>query len=213
MEVVDGILGPKLDPAGGLECGEAGLKANFPAAVGESPDACNGLEIRGNGLYAPCPDAVTGIVSNDSVNNDLIDGAGLAIAAPGGPYMFGAGAANTLANPLCCDVSGIIAIRAGGLYLDAADGFYGKCHLEIDANGTGWVPAVPDTTIVFENQSGSNLHTAFNNLVDENHIVIPASGSITYTARVVVTVIAGSGTLTGLIQFEYVLTCPQTGCC
>jgi hypothetical protein len=213
LDVVDGVLLPKLKADGGIVCDGDGLHVVFPAGVvvpGVSPDACNGFVLRGNGYYSPCPDAVTGIIQNDSINNDLLP---LAITAGGGPYTFTSGTANTLSNPLCCDVSGIIAIRAGGLFLDAANTFYGSCHMQVNPNGAGLVNASPDTTKVFENKSGSNLHTDFNGFVDENHIVIPAGGSITYAAALVVDCVAGSGTLSGVIKFEYVITLPQSGCC
>jgi hypothetical protein len=211
FEVIDGILEHKLDPAGNITCGAAGLAVAIPAVLDPiSPDACNGVERRGNGLYVPCPDAVTGIIQNDSVNNDLLP---LAVSGVNNTYTFSSGGGNTIANPLCCDVSGIIAIRAGGLYLEAADGFYGSCKLQINPNGVGLVDCSPDTTMVFENQSGSTVHTSFNNFVDENWISIPAGGSITYAAALVVFVNTGAGTLSGNIKFEYVLTLPQTECC
>lgn len=211
MEVVDGVLGPKLAPAGGITCEADGLTVTFPAVADPaiSGDACNGVVHRGDGLWSPCPDAVTGVIQNDSINNDLLP---LGIAGDA-VYTFTSGAGNTIENPLCCDVSGIIAIRAGGLYLDAADGFYGTARLQINPDGAGLQECSPDTTMVFENQQGTNIHTAFNNFVDENVIVIPAGGSITYAAALVVHAIAGSGTLSGTIKFEYVLTLPPSGCC
>ena len=211
LTVVDGVLEIKLDPAGNITCGADGLAVPGGVTVpGVSPDDCNGFELRGNGYYSPCPDSVSGVIQNDSVNNDLLP---LAISTAGaGTYTFTTGS-NTIENPLCCEVSGIIAIRAGGLYLDAADGFYGTARLQVNPNGGGLIDASPDTTVVFENQQGVNIHTAFNGFVDENIIVIPALSSITYAAALVVHVNAGTGTLSGLIKFEYVLTLPQSGCC
>lgn len=214
MEVVDGVLGPKLKTDGGLVCDGDGLHVVFPAGVvvpGVSPDACNGFALRGNGYYSPCPDAITGLAQA----TNTVDPVTMPLSVPGSSnnYLWKSGIIS-ITNTLCCEVSGTISIRAGGLYLAADDGFYGQANLDVNPNGTGMVPAFPDTTQVFENQSGGVLHTSFNNFVDENWLTIAAGATVTYQAAVNLFVSAApGGTMTGTIGFEFNWTCPQTGCC
>ena len=193
LEVVDGLLQVELDPAGGITCGAGGLVANFPAP----PESV-------------CPDAVTGLQQATNTVDPVT--MPLAVSSGGGTFVWKSGVI-TISNPLDCEVSGTISIRAGGLYLEANDGFYGQAQLLVNPDGGGLVPAYPDTMMVFENQSGGVLHSAFNNLVDENLLVVPGAGSVTYQAAVEIGMFAGTGTVSGTIGFEFNWTLPQTGCC
>lgn len=205
----DGILEVQRRPGGGIECDSTGL---FATPVVKSPDECNGFEIRGNGYYSPCPKTVGAVIQNDSVNNDLLPFNSM---VNGGEYSFTSGPSSVIGNTLCCAVRGIIAIRAGGLYLDAVNGFYGSARLQVNQGGGGLVDANPDTTMVFENKSGSNVHTSFNNLVDENVIEIPGHSTSSIAAAVVVHVNLGGvgSTLSGFIRFEYVMSLPMNCTC
>jgi fiber protein len=211
LEVVDGALGVKLDPAGGITCDADGLAVTFPASEAISPDDDNGLERRGNGLYAPCPSAVAGAVNQASINNDVLP---LTIPTVAEATYDFSGSTITITNPHPCLVAGRIGIRGGGLYLTASTAFYGQCRLMVDVDGAGFAAANPDTAMVFENTSGGNLRTAFNTFVDDNLLTIAPGDSVTYNARLSVLVHnnGANSTLSGEVRFEYVWTLPQCCC-
>jgi hypothetical protein len=208
FEVVDGILQLQVDPAGGLECGVSGLKANFPAAPGASPDACNGFEVRGNGLYAPCPDAVVGV--HQWVGSEVNP---LEVSSAGDGIFDWPSSLATIANGLCCDVGGRISSRAGGIRLQMNDGFRAVCDLQVNINGGGWATAVPATTIYCENSQGVDINIGLNNLLDENYLVVAAGASATYEARIHLDVSAGTADAFGIPAVEINWVMPQTGCC
>jgi hypothetical protein len=210
FEVIDGVLGPKLDPAGGITCGAAGLAISASSLDPISPDACNGLARRGNGLYAPCPDAISGGQGTGSPQQGDLP---LVFAgASDDSYTFLSDVVS-ITNTTCCAVGGKISLRCGGAYLDCADDFYGSAHLEVNINGAGLGQCTPDTTMVFENRQGVNVHTAFNNMVDDNYLAIAAGATVTYQAAFVFFANTGSGTLSGTLGFEFVWVLPQIGCC
>lgn len=208
FEVVDGILQHKLDPAGHMTCGAAGLAVSIPGILDPiSPDACNGISRRGNGLYSNCPDTITGAVNN----TDAI--APVTVSTGGAGTFDWPQDVVTVNNTLCCDVGGRISTRAGGIRLLTHTGFYCEANLDININGGGWGAAAPDTAIVFENQTGSDVHTALNGFLDENFLAISAGGSVTYQGRIHLHVLAGTADATGEIGVEINWVLPQINCC
>jgi len=220
-----GVLELQLKSGGGLVCDGDGLSVAFPSVDALdpiSPDACNGIARRGNGLYAPCPDASTGTANCTLANLDY-DPAPPTPPDTQNEYEFVStsavtdqgtvGGVVTMTNPTCCQITGRIGVRAGGLYGLAQDGFYGAAELRVNQGGGGLTGAGPDTHIVFENQCGSPVHTSFNNMVDENWIVIDPGDTFTYAASILFLVYAGNIHLSGTINFEFNWVLVQTGCC
>lgn len=201
LEVVDGLLAVDLAAGGGILCGDDGLYVSTSVLDPISPDACNGIVRRGNGLYSPCPKALAFGIDTGSPQQGAVGAVTAGVGPSTNTYGFTSDAI-VIDNPLCCAVKGKITIRAGGLFLAANDGFYGDAHLEVKIN-TDPYGVFPSNTMVFENQSGGVLRTGFNGLQDDNYLAIAAGGSVTYQAQILVNVHEGNGTLSGTIGFEF----------
>jgi hypothetical protein len=208
FEVVDGVLQLQIDPAGGLTCGGAGLAVSETTLDPISPDACNGIVRRGNGLYAPCPQA--------SANAHLWNPGAITpfTMSTGGDATFRwPSDSATIANTACCNVGGRVSVRFGGLRVLAHNGFHAEAHLDVNINGGGFGAATPDTTLIIENHQGVDVNVALNGFLDENYLVVGGSTSQTYAGQLTVVVIAGTGDVSGTPQCEINWVLPQVGCC
>lgn len=217
-----GVLEVLTDPAGGISCDPTtGLKlTSIPTALLPSvldpisDDACNGIVRRVDGLYAPCPDANVSAVNIGAIENgDLPFEVNTGGGVPSYFHLSTPGPDTAIANDLCCNASGIITIRGGSIFLDAADNFYCTAQLQIKYNGGAWANADPSTMQVFENKTGSNVHTGFSNFMEVNKIDVNAGSSVTYAARIEIAVYASTAILSGPVGFEFNWVIPQVGCC
>jgi hypothetical protein len=209
-----GVLETKLKPGGGLVCDGDGLSVTFPAAYSptESPDDCNGFEVRGNGLYAPCPEATVG--SHQWIGAEI---APLEVSTGGAGTFAWTSSVASITNTSCCEQQGRISARAGGVTLAMDNGFRGYADLQVNIDGAGWATAVPSTRIYCENSQGTPINIGLNNLLDENWIIFdapPALGSThSYAARIFLVVTAGTADASGVPAVEINWVAPQTGCC
>jgi hypothetical protein len=221
LDVVDGVVEVQIVEGGGLACDPTtGLSVNFPApSVLDpiSPDACNGIARRGNGLYSPCPDAVLGAQDSASAQNSLLP---LAITGTNNDYFFESDVV-TITNGLCCEVTGRITVLAGGLYVTAGTGFRAYGRLLVDINGAGYAAAFPETNRYVNNNGTGDIVADFNGLQDQNLLILAAGASATYRAEIQIHVDIGSGTLDQIFSpvsppgagFEFNWELVQTGCC
>lgn len=211
FEVVDGILQLQIDPAGGLTCGTDGLAADFPAILDPiSPDACNGIARRGNGLYAPCPDAIAFVAQTAPGPITPFD---MTFVGPGAATFDFPSDVVTITNTTCCDVAGRISCRAGGVYVTTHNGFVSQGWLEINIAGAGYGAAFPDSVIVLDNPFGVDHLMHVGPFHDENYLSLAAGASVTYQCRIHVTVDAGSAACHGAFGSEINWILAQTGCC
>jgi hypothetical protein len=216
LEVTDGVLEIKLDPAGGITCGDAGLAAASAASVPVtgvpvSLDACNGLTRHGDGLYAVCSSYTAG-----SFLNGADPATPVAIAGPNNTYAF-TGPVWTITPAKCHDVVGPVHIYAGGLYIDdLVDDFLVQSHLEVNKNAGGFAVVIPDTNKRYiNNGDGTAGDVDFNNMAYMDLLTIPAGGSATYQVRQIVTVqgaATGAGNLNGTLQFKILYNLGSSGC-
>jgi hypothetical protein len=204
-----GVLETKLKSGGGLVCDGDGLSVAFPESLDAiSPDGCNGIERRGNGLYSPCPDAIVGV--HQWIGTEVSP---LEVSSAGDGTFDWSSSTATITNDLCCTVSGRLSARAGGVVLAMDNGFRGYADIQVDINGTGWGTAVPSTRIYCENSQGTPINIGLNNFLDENYIVINAAAVVTYACRIHLIVTAGTADASGIPAVEINWVMPQTGCC
>lgn len=210
LEVVDGVLEIKLDPAGHISCSDAGLAV--PAGVtvpGVSPDACNGFQLRGNGYYASCPEAVSfaHLWDPGAITPFTMSTAGDAT------FRWPSDSAVIDNSAGCRNVAGRVSVRFGGLRVLAHDGFHAEAHLEVNINGGGFGAATPDTTLIIENHQGVDVNVALSGFLDENYLLVNNGTTQTYAGQLVVIVLAGTGDVSGTPQCEINWVLPQVGAC
>lgn len=230
VDGASGLLEVQLRPGGGISCDDSGdaddgLFLTVPAAsagdcitvsaggavsVEISPDACNGLKCRGNGLYIPCPTTIAG-TSGTVIQTGAappFDAAG-----PNATFNFPSPVIN-ITNNLCCSVSGRISIIAGGLFATLEPSTECYYFLQTNANGGGLVGVSPETRAYRHNVSTTVVQTVdFNNIEDNNWYTIPAGTAETYAANFVLFVITGTAHVTGNVGFEFIWDLPLAcGC-
>ena len=224
-----GLLEVQLRPGGGLDCdnsGDAndGLFVTAASTTGSncidvvggvvsvnlSEDACNGLQCRANGLYAPCPDSETGINSQGSANQGDIP----LNVNTGGAATFDLVtiAAVSICNPTCCTASGRISVMSGGIFIDADPGYLGSTNLQISIDGGGFASS-PVAEIWCDNNTASIQRFDLNNLEDDFWSNLGSGACTTVAARIRTVVSAGTGTINGILVFETQWDLNQTGCC
>lgn len=190
------------DANSGLICDGTGLR------VDTSEDACNGITIRGNGLYAPCPDGVITVANHGSPQ-----------ATP--PFIVGVN--NTynfnslvvrITNNTCCTVEGQIVVRVGGLFGTAHPGFFGSSHIETSVTGgPPFTAAAPSTNKVIHNVTASNWSIDFNNTEEINYLTLGPGVFVDYIANFQLLANVGVCDLSGSVDFEWNGILVQTGCC
>lgn len=122
-----------------------------------SPDDCNSLEIRGNGLYAPCQDSNIGT----SLVQLSPQGGGPGYAqcietGPGYGYLNSNDAHSIhICNPTCCNAAGLIFVKVSDLYFQARPGLFAKAWLEVNIDDGGFSGVMEPQPIVFFQNTGS----------------------------------------------------------
>lgn len=177
---ITGLLEVQLsggDPGSGLHCDNTtglSLAVQHPGSLSgngttisplvpvASPDDCNSLVVRGNGLYTPCSDSNV----NSSAVQTSPQGVGLPqLVADGGNYGYlNDNAVNSvhICNPTCCNAGGIVFIAVSDVYLQAAQGLSGGAHLEINVDNTGFNTMSPIPTVKFDNNGTGDTVYAVN---------------------------------------------------
>lgn len=229
-----GLLEVLLRPGGGISCDNSGADAGLfvttattgsncidvasgVVSINLSEDACNGLQCRGNGLYAPCPDSIVDRAGSGSTTATPVGVNGT--ATPPNNYIFESTDTITICNTTCCTVSGRLTVSAGGIYaLPAGPGLIIEGFLETSTNAGPYIGASPLGSRLVHNNHGTNdLFADFNNLHDNVVTTLAPTECVTVRSRVRYTVTSGaltSGTLGGASQqFEYQWDLNQTGCC
>lgn len=135
-----------------------------------SPDACNGLQVRANGLWSECVNNIAGAVDQLSPQSVLLP---IAISNPSGnpltPTTFGFLNDNSstsihVCNTTCCTVTGSFDVTIGGLELDADPGFFGNMSIQLKFNSGAFAPVVPLSEWVANNVGGSTQRISFNGM-------------------------------------------------
>lgn len=191
-------------------CVGCGLTTSGGLLVVEvSPDACNGLECRGNGLYVPCPDSVTGIISNTSPQAGLLPFDGL---GPSNTYDFDSPTIS-ITNDLCCTVSGRLSVQVGGLLAGLEPTSKTTSSILVNPNGAGFGASAPDTSKINHNNGTGVLDVDFNNTQDVNWVIITAGATLTYQARFRLLVQTATAHFSGTVAFAFQWDLNQDGCC
>lgn len=183
------------------------------AQVTRSPDACNGIDLRGNGVYAPCPDSETGIDGHNSPQN----GAAFTATGISNPFStFGWQSVIVhICNPTCCTVAGRISYEAGGLEGDLQTGDAANSHLEVQTNGGAFASAQPSSTKWVHNTGSSPMRVDFNNMIETNWMILGPGECIDVRAQLILEILLGSQiqNLTNTVFFEIQWDLNQVGCC
>lgn len=212
-----GLLEVQLDPAGGITCGPAGLAASAVpvASIPVSPDACNGITKRGNGLYSPCPKSIVGSIIQTSPQ-----GSGLpqTMIAPGTFNYLNDNTTNSIhiCNTTCCEVQGFVEVTVGDTYLDEAEGFFGSSRIQVNIDASGLVDTEPSTERVYQNNGTGTLREDANNMGTALQLNIAVGACHDYQWRLQFTATAGTATLKTLTagpKFQTRWMLSQTGCC
>lgn len=186
-----------------------------PSTIPISPDACNGLHARGNGLWAPCPQEYTctqnvgffggaipfGVNTGGDATFNLASqcGANVCSTCPAG-----ADGRITFCNPSpCCSVEGFWDVQAYGGAVDANPGFNATAELQISFNGGGFVGGSPATFIRMQNQGAGVERYDLSNMLERDYIILGASGCVDLQARIQVHVFSGTGTWAVGPNFEF----------
>lgn len=195
----------------GLLCGGDGLR------VDRSEDGCNGLEIRANGLYAPCPDSVVEImnVTPAFAPFGINSGGAGNFNIPSGCSSSCSGGYWHICNPLCCQVAGFISCRVYvGAVTGASVGFDAEAHLEISINGGPFGGASPPTYIRMQNLNVNNQsYWDLANMEERNYLVLDPGACVDMQVQATINVFAGTATWATGPNFEYYVHLTQTGCC
>lgn len=127
-----------------------------------SPDDCNSLQVRGNGLYVPCSDSSVGT----SAVQLSPQSSGLPQAVTdGGNYGYNNdNAFNSIhiCNPTCCGAAGIVFISVSDVYYQAAQGSSGGAVLQINVDNGGFADMSPVPTTKFANNGTGDTVYAVN---------------------------------------------------
>lgn len=240
VDEASGLLQVDVDGTS-ITCGAAGLQANFPAAlvgsncidvvggavsVNLSTDACNGIECRANGLYAPCPDSIivgdnfdaTGNIwpfeintgGSATFNADSLCSAPSTCGGPGNQSIH-------VCNTTCCGVAGFATIIASVGNIDNASvGFAATVFLSTQVDGTGWTVATPFTEIRMGNDGAApagNRNLRIGTLIEKNFLSLAAGACTDYQSRVTIVVTSGTATWATQPNFEFYFDLNQVGCC
>lgn len=192
------------DANSGLICDGTGLRVDV------SEDACNGIAIRANGLYSPCPDGVITVANHTSPQS-----ASLPFSAVGvnNTYNFNSLVVR-ITNNTCCSVEGQIVIRVGGLFGTAHPGFFGSSHIQTSVTGgPPFFDAAPSTNKVIHNVTASNWAVDFNNTEEINYLALGPGAFVDYMANFLILANVGTIDLFGTVDFEWNGVLVQTGCC
>lgn len=212
-----GVLEVQRRPGGGIECDNSGdaddglflnLTTNAclsgdgttasPLAPVISPDACNGLECRGNGLYIRNPRSIIGITDHASPENTVLP----LVTGTGGTFIFNS-LVVTINNPSCHEVVGRITVIEGGMDVTQNAASTMIASFEVNINGAGFIPVIPRASLVFDNRTAVAANDRFDNLIESNLLSIGAGASATYQARMVYFQQSGTGILNGAQTFEF----------
>ncbi|SRR6266498_1620436 len=194
----------------GLLCGGDGLR------VDRSEDACNGIQIRANGLYAPCPNSIVNSMNVSPAFTPFgINSAGAGtFAVLSGCNSSCNGGYWHICNTLCCAVAGFISCRVyAGVVSGASLGFDAAVHIEISINGAGFTGASPPTYTRMSNLAGNQTYWDLANMEERNLLVLNPNECVDIQLQAVVNVFAGTATWSGGPNFEYYVHLTQTGCC
>lgn len=219
---INGRLHAQLRPGGGLSCQDTGAaddglyvtpgvfmpatggsgtippgSTSINSATGEvrkSPDACNGLDLRGNGVWAPrmCTLANTALRGYQGA----IFPVGLSV---GGTYAVESdGGAVSVTNNTDCTLMGKWDVQASGGRVLANPGFDASMYLGVNIDNTGWGPAIPITRIRMDNRTNNGASpnggvVEYNaaNFHEENWSPLVPGQTITFMANVNLVVTAG----------------------
>lgn len=218
-----GLLKVQTNPNGCLVCDDTnGL------AVEVSPDDCNALICRGNGLWALCPDSFSCIQTVEFYGGAIIgvpDGlasgsydllsqciANACSSCPGGTD----GRIRFCNNSPCCTLEGFWDVQAYGGQVATNPGFNATAELFISTNGGAFVGASPVTLIRMQNNTAAVQTFNLSGLMDRNYISLPAGTGtcVDLQAMVRILVLAGTGTWESGPTFEFHFgPLTQRGCC
>lgn len=212
------------DANSALICDGTGLRVDV------SEDACNGASIRGNGLYAPCPDSLV-----CSVNTGNQGGLPVALNTGGGVPSFFNLLSNCTAPPscatcvaacgtnaiqicqngvndICCQTSGFWEIEAYGGVISTNPGFEATVFLRECLDGV-FADSQPLTNKKFFNSTGGVQIWELGSFLAKNFIVYNRGDCHTFSAAITIAVTAGTGSWIVGPNFEFYFHFTQTGCC
>ena len=187
------------------------------AQVTRSPDACNGLELRANGVWAKCPSSLVQImnVSPAFAPFGINSGGAGNFNIPSGCNNSCNGGNWHICNPYNCQISGFISIRAYmGAVSGASVGFDAEGHLEVSINGGGYTGASPGTFIRMQNLTVNNQsYWDLANMEERNFLILDPGACVDYQVQATINVFAGTATWSTGPNFEYYVHLTTTGGC
>lgn len=223
------------DAPNGLVLGASGISVDI-----DEVSACNGVELRANGIFAACPD---NIIGSDNVGGygggivGLVDGLN---ADGGGDDNFsllskcdgtptstcpvGTDGRIRIQNTLCCPVEGLWAVRVYGGEVAGNPGFDAVAYLEVSIDAGAWTGAQPWTLVRMRNQGPGVQYYNLSGMSEQNYVgVIPAGGYFEIQAAIIIHVSVGTadptpgpvtaGTWITEPMFEFYWQLNQTECC
>lgn len=206
--------------------------SKLSAAIIRSPDNCNGVDLRGNGLYVPCPKSIVGAVNTGFTGftapfSPMVAGGtyDAQSVCPGSPAPTATtydcvGSQIHICNPLCCSAQGLWDVTCYGGLILGAPGFDATAFLMTSIDGGAFGAASPTTKIKMTNQGPASQFFELGNFQENNFIAFDAvDGAVPchrFSAQFRIEVAGGStgnGTWVTGPQFEFRWHFHQTGCC
>lgn len=193
------------DAPNGLLCGGDGLR------VDRSEDSCNGLEIRGNGLYAPSPDSIVTSASPGFVGGTIPFSVNALCGTPPCSFNLGTASATAFCNTTCCTVEGFWQwIAYGGVLNNATADFEATGFLTVSIDGGGF-GGTPQTNKKYYGDADKTVFE-LGGFQQKDYIAVAPGVCHTINAQFTVLVSSGSATWAVGPQFESYVHLTQTGC-
>lgn len=171
-----GLLQVHRDPAGHIACSDAnGLSVDMASLI--SPDSCNGIAVRSNKLYAPCPKSIVGTTGVEQ--SPQFSGLPQNVTN-GGAYSYNSPTTIHICNTTCCTVEGLIFVQASGIYVQAKPGFVGGGQLQVKINGGVFGSLSPSTRDTFSNPDATNDSFHDFNFNANLYVSLSAGGCVDY---------------------------------
>jgi hypothetical protein len=193
LEVIDGVLQVKVDPAGGLVCGDAGLAAEFPTpptVPGVSPDAFNGFELLGNGYFARCPTSIIATANMGYAGATFP--VALSTAGAGLFSIVNFGGAISITNTTPWTVDGFLDCQVYGGTVSADPGFDGFAYISISTDGGAFNAATPPTNFRMDNGAAGVVNYEPSNMLERNRVIFTPGQTHTFEAKINIQVYAGT---------------------